>query len=152
MSESEIQKADPTARRTALILLLVGAAIGVVLSLNLEGWLKANGELILSRPWILCVPLTLPILIGAGWAWMFAGRIIESRRWPPAGTRVIKDTKVEEGDVAVKRGTVIRAIAVLLVIGAFALATMMWLLIETVGKQRQSDQSAESAVLDVESK
>ena len=152
MSEQEIQKADPAARRKALILLLIGAAIGVVLSLNLEGWLKANSELILARPWILCVPITLPILIGAGWAWMFAGRIIRSRRWPPPETRVIKDTPVEEGDAAVRRGMTIRVIASLLVIGACALSVMMWMLIKTVGNSKQSDQSSESVVLDDASK
>lgn len=64
MSEPEIQKADPAARRKALVVLLIGAVVGVVLSLFLEGWLREYGELILAEPIVLCSFLGMPVMLG----------------------------------------------------------------------------------------
>lgn len=152
MSEPEIQKTDPAARRKALILLLLGLVGGVILSLNLERWLKENSELILAYPELLCVLLALPLLIGGGWAWWLGGRVITSHRWPPPGMKVIKDTEVELGDRAVRRGVGIRVIAGVIIVGACATAIMMWLLLGSVVKQHETDSAVESAELDDASK
>jgi len=152
MSEPEIQKADPSARRKALIIMLVGAMVGVPLSLNVEGWLKTNSELILSHPLILCATLALPLLVGAGWSWLLGCRIVASKKWPPPGMKVIKDTRVEIGDRAVRRGTAIRVLAGVLFAGACGMAIMIWLLVESVAKPTGASSVSESAVLDDASK
>lgn len=68
--------------------------------------------------------------------------------------KVIKDTKVEIGDRARRRGIVIRLIAGVIFVCAcaMAMAMMMWLLITSVGKSSEADRPAESAVLDAASK
>ena len=60
--------------------------------------------------WAAC----LPVFVLATWMWLHGGRIRESRRYPPPGAKVIRDTPVAHGEVARARGLALRVLAVLL--------------------------------------
>ncbi len=107
----DIQRADPAARRTALILLgcatLAGAALMIganQLRPRFEAWLEHYG----SRVGLTLVGIaiiTLGPLLGFAWyLWSLGRRTVRAGRYPPPGLRVTRDTPVLTGQAARRRG------------------------------------------------
>ncbi len=104
----EIQKADPKARRIAIILVLAGVAVGVISVVRFEhtrhrfaAWLLSDPDQFMDRARIvltvIAVPMSLALFALALSSWRLAARVIASQRFPPPGLAVIRDTRVISG-------------------------------------------------------
>lgn len=134
---SEIQRSDPTARRQAVLFVVVGTVVGALLILAFERYYPALGDWVLSDPLNLSsrwkfvllgsvAVLSLPLLVFAAYFWGLGVRVIRAQRFPLPTQRVIRDTPVLGGRAAVFRGRVLKALAVGLVIAAGLLSFVFW--------------------------
>lgn len=118
----EVQRADPAARRRALIAAGVVAALGWAAYFVLQEWLsqlRGSNEAELRHSlegamiwgsWA----ATLPVAVLAAWLWRFGGRVGRAGRYPPPGTKVIRDTPVFHGQSARLVGVAMRVLAAFL--------------------------------------
>ena len=117
---SDIQRADPRARRAAL-LILVSATVagGLILAIvtarrsDLEAWVLQD---VTGRARVLAWGLTVltagPLAGMAVYYWRLGGRVVRARRFPLPGARVVRDTPVLIGDAARQRGRLAQICAV----------------------------------------
>ena len=118
----EIERADPSARRRALVAAGVVAALGWAAFFILQEWLsqlRGSGETELRRSLAGAMiwgswAAALPVAALAAWLWRYGGRVCRAARFPPPGAKVIRDTPVVNGDAARLRGTAMRILAVFL--------------------------------------
>lgn len=124
---TEIQRAEPDARRRAATLFLGAAAAGLLVIWFLqsrlpvlEGWLAENPAEATHRIRLLAALtggiFAIPTLIFAAQFWKYGNQILRAGRFPPAGTRVVRDTPVVIGAQARIRGRALQAVAVSLVV------------------------------------
>ena len=134
---TEIQKADPKARRNAIVLVLCAMLIGVLFALAFEhyrpvidDWLSGDPELIVQRfkfvMIILVALIAIPLLLFAAYFWRFGGRIVRAERFPPPGAGVLRDTPIVTGSAARRRGRLLQAITGLLIFIALAAPVLFW--------------------------
>jgi uncharacterized membrane protein len=137
MTTHEVQKADPKARRLALVFLIVGAIIGTLLILALEQYQGTMRDRILSEPagasdrirlafLLSAVLLSTPLLISAAYFWNLGAKVRRAQRFPPPNVRVIRDTPVVYGDDAALRGRVLQGLALGLLILTALLLAAFW--------------------------
>ena len=125
MNNSETQerviKADKKTRALAVLICIVWACVGVAL---IE-WVLPWGQEQLERAEPGQASRVMQLLVGfiflsiipfAAYLFRFGLRAVAHRQMPPPGTRVIRDTKLLEGDKAVTRGRLIMLMALLLVV------------------------------------
>lgn len=128
-------RADPRARRGALIALAAVLVIGVVtIAWGLPastGYLERQppAEALRILQW-LALAAFVPTIPFGYLAWRHGQRILDSGRFPPPGMRVIVDTPVVTGRVARARGTALRTLAALLAALGTAGAVIVPLLLE----------------------
>lgn len=106
MSE-DIQRADPAYRRRTLWLLAGAIVLAVVVLVGAQRWMQAHAIVgapreaaMQIRQWI-GITMTLCgfcLLALAGHAWWLSSRALRGARWPLAGARVMRDTRVRRGD------------------------------------------------------
>jgi hypothetical protein len=141
---SDIQRADPAARRRVLWLLVMGSAIGVVaLSFldqglaALERWLRSDpGEFAQRFATIAALfagSITAPLIAFAALLWIRGTRIRRERRVPLQGERVIRDTPILAGDAAEARGRLLQGFAIGFALCAGLLAIALWRLTAVSG-------------------
>src|SRR5262245_9211117 len=108
---AEIRKADPGARRRALLLLAVGTLVGALLiagweryRLPFRDWLVSEPEKTAHRARLvfvlLAIALSAPPAAFAARLWRLGAAVRRARQFPPPGYRVIRDTPVVEGPAA----------------------------------------------------
>jgi hypothetical protein len=129
----DTHRADPTARRTTLVLLLFAAAAGALLIFgaglarpSVQAWVEEDLH---SRLTIVVLVLTViaagPPLGLAFYLWQFGGRVIATARFPPPEARVIKDVPVVSGEAARSRGRALRLFAAMIAIGALLIGAIL---------------------------
>ena len=139
--ETEIQKADPAARRRAVLVVATTAVAGSLLILwyqrgdaAIVEWLLATLPEAAERPTLLlaiCVACFLPLLATCGYLFQQGRRIVAARRQPAPGLRVVRDTPVVRGARAVRRGRLLQGLAVLMgVLWLVAAGLIWWMLLE----------------------
>ncbi len=144
-SIGEIQKADPDARRRALlavvVLALVGAAAVWLFQKKMDGLTviaerdpAAAVDALAGMVGWLSAGFCLPLLGFAGYGLHLAYRISRSRRFPPPGMAVIRDTPILNGVAAVTRARLLAALMVLLAISAVALPVALTRVVETLAE------------------
>ena len=131
---SEIQSADPKARKQALRLIAVLAVVGTLVLLlsgiyqpQLEAWLVSDTVHLQTRlSWIFSVLIVslFPLLFAVIYIWRMGSAVSRARRFPPPGFAVVKDTQVVEGRKARSRGILLNVLAVLLGAGTLAVPIM----------------------------
>jgi hypothetical protein len=115
----EVQPADPTTRRRALIAVAVIAMAGWGLYFGLEQWLAGlRGSSLghvrdsLERALIWSSWATfLPITVLAAFMWRYGARVCRAERFPAPGAKVVRDTPVLRGKPARRRGTALQVLA-----------------------------------------
>jgi hypothetical protein len=142
---ARIQRADPAARRKAVIILAVAAVLGLsaiaVLESHMgdiESWLEQNIEFLLQHTHVVFIAtlvMVLPVLGAGVYLLVLGNRIVRSQRFPPPGLAVIRDTVALEGARAVRRARIIQALAVLLLCAASAIPVFVWSLFESLAKE-----------------
>lgn len=134
---NEIQKADAEARRRALLIVVVGAAVGCLALAAyphfeewLRGWILSDPAHTASRAnLIICLFAAAIVLLLVGMAvyvWRLGAKVSRQQRFPPPGVRVLYGTPVLSGPAAMTRGRVIQVVAVFLGLSAVVLAWFFW--------------------------
>src|SRR5262245_36226135 len=141
---TEIRKADPTARRQAVLVLVVGICVGAVLIAAFERYRGLLSDWVLADPGdpvqrarliivLAGILLVAPVLGIAGYLWSVGGRIVHTREFPPPGLRVIRDTPIITGERAVARGRLLKVLALGLGIVSALLLLLLWRLESVLG-------------------
>jgi len=134
---TEIRRADPAARRTAALVLVVGTCLGALLlvaftryRIPLGDWLLADpGSSALRVKPMLLLPaaiLVAPLLALAAYLWTLGGKVVRAREFPPPGLRLIRDTPIVTGERAVSRGRLLKVLALGCCIASAVLAVLLW--------------------------
>ena len=131
---TEIQPADPRARRRALILYFVCVFVGLLLidafsmyEQALIDWLERNFESIFTYrlPVVLAaLLLAAPLFLMSGHLWRYANRCIDAGRMPPLGCAVFRPTPVRTGAAAVRYGSFLRGLALLVALSVLGLPVL----------------------------
>ena len=133
---TEIRKADPVARRRAVLLVAIAAVVGSLVLAAFEQYRDPLLAWLLSRSagshrlWVAfavtLATLCAPLVILAVYLWALGVSVQRARQWPPPGYRVIRDTLVVDGPPADRRGRVLKALAVCLGVGSCVLLLAVW--------------------------
>lgn len=134
---TSVQKADPIARRRAMLLVVTGAFVGSALIVGFERCRAPLLEWLLSEPEELGHRLRLlfacaavftsaPLIAFGVYLWSLGARVIRAQRFPLPGQRVIRDTPILERQAAIARGRGLKVVAVLLCVAAIVLCSMFW--------------------------
>ena len=130
--ESEIQRADPAARARLLRTLVPVAGTGLLLAAALTLLAERLSD---QAPLALVLGLSGLLLIGIAMLWPLrtlwrtGQTAVRTRRFPPPGEPVVRDTPIRRGKDAVLSGRILQALAVAL--ATFVLLTPLavgWLL------------------------
>lgn len=133
---SKIRKPNPRERRNALWLLAVAAVLGIVAVLvfvdsrqAIEDWIARQldqpggiGGMLLA----VTVLAILPVVAAGIYLFVLGSRSVTAQRFPPPGFSAVRDVQVYEGLAARRRARVVQALAVILVLTALLLPTMIW--------------------------
>lgn len=130
----EIQRADSRAR--VLLGLAVAAAIsvGAFAHVLVQDWLAdvmllpspiAVQKLLTALAWSVAFGSVALVALGI-YVWRLGARICVAGRFPPPGTRVIRDTVVLFGAAAIRRGKLIQGAGAVLTLCAIGLAIFYW--------------------------
>jgi hypothetical protein len=142
---NEVQKADPDARRRAILALIFAAALGALLISGFDyfgapfrEWLTSESAETTRRAKLALAisifVLSSPVIAFAIYFWLFGARVLRAQQFPPPGSRVICDTPIVRGQAAVTRGHAIQILAVCLGAGAAVLALFCMWFAQTVGQ------------------
>ncbi len=141
---TDVQKADPAARRQAMGFVVVGTLLGALLIGGLElyrapllEWLQSEPELLTHRlnlVFILAAVVgSAPLFALAVYLWSLGGRVMRAERFPLPGQRVIRNTRIVEGHVAKARGLGFRVLAISLLAAGAMLTYLFWRLASGIG-------------------
>jgi hypothetical protein len=141
---SEIQKADPEARRRAILLVVVAAGGGALvigafpqIRDSVHAWLLADpAETAFRAKLLICSAVFMvitPLVCFAAYIWLLGVRVMQAQQFPPPGLRVLHDTPVLSGAAAVTRGQFMQVIAVCLGVAAVVMCLFLWWLAWTPG-------------------
>jgi hypothetical protein len=141
----EIRKADPAARRQAILLIVFAAAIGGLLIAGFEhirepfrDWLSSEPAETARRAklavWVSAFILSAPLIAFAIYLWVLGARVLRAQQFPPPGFRVIRDTPVVGDSSATARGHVMQVLAVCLGASAAVIWLFLIWLARTIGE------------------
>jgi hypothetical protein len=133
---TQVQQADPGARRISLVCLVVFAGLGTTAFVLLDrfresllAWFLANESHVQVSVLIgALVLLFMPLLLTAAWLWNFGGRVLRGSRHPPEGVKVIRNTPVVHGAAARLYGRLYQALAALTVLAFLCVLGFSWML------------------------
>jgi hypothetical protein len=134
---SDIQRADPHARRTAVILIIVASLVGLALIAAAQSQLGALQKFLADNPeklhanlriitWALIVAVVRPVWLANIYLWRLGSRIVASGMFPPPGMTVITDTIVLRDTEARKWGRVLQFLAAVMGAAALGFAVAVW--------------------------
>jgi hypothetical protein len=132
-----IRKADPGARRRALLLVVAGTFIGAALligferySTRLRDWLSSEPAELAYRVKVasafVVALISVPLLALAAYLGRLGTTVVRAQEFPPPGYRVFRDTSVVVGSAAIFRGRGLQVLAAFLAVGAATVAVMLW--------------------------
>jgi len=102
---NEVRRADPAARRQAVIFVVFGTFAGVLLILGYERYRIPLRDWVLSDPGKFALRVKLvfllsgaflaaPLVAFAIYLWSFGASVLRAQQFPPPGYRVIRDTPI----------------------------------------------------------
>ena len=137
---SQIQPADPSARRKTILLIAVATVVGALLILAFESYRPDLEKWFLEEPqrireklnWTLIAfaILSIPLFLGAIYIWRIGQSVIESRRFPPPGMAVVIDTPITTGAKAIFKGRLLKFISLFLITSAIFIPLVLWLVLQ----------------------
>ena len=141
---NKIQKADPKTRTRALIItfavIVTGLCVMVLFESNqarLAHWFVANMTTISDKPGVVAAVVSAffaPFYVVTGYLFLFGHRVIDSRRYPPAGHSVIRDTTIIQSHAAVTRGRLLQAISIALAVAVTVAIVLFVTLVHEITK------------------
>jgi hypothetical protein len=141
---TEVQKADPAARRHAVLLIVVSTLLGAALIVGFERYRTPLRDWFLSKPeklalrlrllFLLCAAfVSVPLFGIAVYLWSFGGKVVRARRFPPPGHRVIRDTPILKRQAALSRGRSLKVLAGCIAVAGALLWFLLWPLASVLG-------------------
>jgi len=138
-----VRRADPAARRQAVLFVVVSAFAGVLLILGYERYRIPLRDWVLSDPGKFALRVKLvfllsgaflaaPLVAFAIYLWSFGASVLRSHQFPPPGYRVIRDTPIIAGQAATSRGRGLKMLALCLGVVAVLLWLLLWRLTWTL--------------------
>ena len=141
---SEIQRADPKTRRSAIIFTLVMVLVltPILIWLNsyaefIEDWLAQPGktvERVKFTIFVLAVVGFFLLLFLAIFTFRFARAILRFDRYPPPNVKVIRDVRVRRGVAARRIGRLMQVYSVVVVLLLVSLILAAWFLIQNADR------------------
>jgi len=136
-AEPQFQKADPAARRRALIILAAIAILGLILvplldrlGEGLQEWMHDDPERaapeVANLLRLLAVLMATPLVVLSLWLAWYAARVYSHGRFPPPGVAVLRDTRILEDAPARRRAVVGFILAALMLAFAVAASAALW--------------------------
>jgi hypothetical protein len=140
-----IQKADPAARRKALVIILIGVIAGAFLIFGFQrcrtvliDWLLSDQEQLAYRIRLFCffiaVAGSVPLFAYSAYLWSYGCKVMRAQRFPLSSDRVVRDTPILEGKPAIYRGRVIKVLAALLAVFGVILFVALWRISSVIGQ------------------
>ena len=139
-----MQKADPRARKKAIGILFLGAAVGATAiyafkryEMEISSWLAANVDWIASHPgmfFVVGLILISPLLLLTGYLYLYGLRIVRTKRIPPPNYSVTRNTIVRTGNQAVLRGRIVQLLSAILMLAGSAIPIIFWYLLYRVSR------------------
>lgn len=140
----EMRKADPAARRNAVLTVVLGAVVGTLLIVGFNRYASSLRDWIESEPSEAPRRLRLVFLLGATLLsaplvvfvvhlWSIGARVLRAQEFPPPGYRLIRDTPVIGGRSAVLRGRAFLILAIVLGVTSALLWLQIWRLARMLG-------------------
>jgi hypothetical protein len=134
---TELRRADPAARRQAVVFIVLGAFAGALLIFGFERYRIPFRDWVLSEPGKFALRVRLvflflgvfsavPLVAFAIYLWSFAASVLRARQFPPPGYRVIRDTRIVFGQAATSRGRAFKMLALVLGVVAVLLCLHLW--------------------------
>jgi hypothetical protein len=134
---AKFRKADPAARRKALLLWGGATALGGLLIAAqgayrepLESWILEDRDRAAGRAGLVlggvAMLFIVPLFAFGVYVWRLGARVIAAREFPPPGQAVIRDTAILRGDEAHRHGRGLRAIAIFMFVAAAGLIVVFW--------------------------
>ena len=141
---NDIQKADTKARTRAVIITFAVIVIGLCLMILFErnqdrlvDWFVANMAIIYDNTGVVAAAVSAffaPFYVVAGYLFLIGHRVTDSRRYPPPGQHVIRDTKIMEGHAAVTRGRLFQALSIMLALAVTVAIALFVYLVHEIAK------------------
>jgi hypothetical protein len=134
---TEVRRADPAARRQAVLFVVLGAFAGVLLILGFERYRIPLRNWLLSDPGKFALRVRLAFLLSGAflaaslvafaiYLWSFGASVLRGQQFPPSGYRLIRDTPIMLGQAAMSRGRGLKILALFLGVFAVLLCLLMW--------------------------
>ena len=134
---TQVRRADPAARRQAVLFVVLGAFAGGLLILGYERYRIPLRDWILSDPGKFALRVKLvfllsgaflaaPLVAFAIYLWSFGASVLRVQQFPPPGYRVIRDTPIIGGQAATSRGRGLKTLALCLGVAAVLLWLLLW--------------------------
>lgn len=139
----EIQKADPKARRNAIVLVAIAGIAGSAAILRFEhtrhefsAWLLSDPAQFMYRAGfilaVIALGMSLSLFALALWSWRLSAQVVASDRFPPPGLAVIKDTRVLNGARARRFARIQRAVAATVALLGVLVPFVLWRVFEVL--------------------
>jgi len=131
---TQVRRADPAARRTLALVLVIGTGVGALLiaaftryRIPLSDWVLADRAQRIELVFVILTALgSLPLLGLAVYLWSLGGKVVRAREFPPPGLRVVRDTAIVTGERAVLRGRLLKVLAIVCGTASVVLAGLLW--------------------------
>jgi hypothetical protein len=134
---AEIERATPQTKASFVKFLVAAVVLGAILLAAmssvgplLHGWVAPDGKPDPSRVQIVMaageILLAAPAIGMAIYLWRLASLVARSRRFPPPGTSVVRDTPVLEGNEALTRAKLLKALAGVILVTATVMGVILW--------------------------
>lgn len=130
----EIHRADPRARRNAIIVVLVAGIAGAAIlhafggsAEDLRAWVERDveraGKTLFA---LMALGFSAPMLGLAFWVWRFAAQINRAGRYPPPAAKLTRDTRVRTGASAMAVARLHYVLAVIVALMAIIAPVLLW--------------------------
>jgi len=133
---SDIQKADPAARRRAIWIVAIGSVFGALAILSYQHfesriyeWIEKNIELLTSTPelpFLFSLVLVSPLLFLSTYLFVYGHRAARARRLPPPGYAVARDTPVHIGKDALVRARIVQILSLVIALAGAMIPVFFW--------------------------
>lgn len=133
---SDIQKADPHARKWAIWIVIGGALFGTTIiagygyfERQIYGWIEDNLELLTANPELpslFGLVVVFPLLAFAIYLYVYGHRAARAKRIPAPGYAVIRDTAVHTGTRALVLGRIVQAVSLMIILASAMIPVFFW--------------------------
>ena len=127
----EIQPADPTARRVALLAVGAGGLLAIVVGFCATAFPETTSSIknaltgfFVTSPHLLPIASgigVLPVIFVSIYLYSFGNRIVRAKRFPLPGQKVVRNTRIRQGEAAITHARRLQTLSVALILTCAAI-------------------------------